>query len=103
MCSLYHYTYQSKYYDKANTYSATQDLGCNISIVPVKNKVTLNIQINDILNKAIGNWDMSYGYIHTQQFNNPDNRSIVLSLRYTLNSLKTVRQSCSNSEEIDRL
>ena len=98
-----HYTYQSKYYDKANTYSATQDLGCNISIVPVKNKVTLNIQINDILNKAIGNWDMSYGYIHTQQFNNPDNRSIVLSLRYTLNSLKTVRQCCSNSEEIDRL
>lgn len=97
------YIFQSKYYDKVETYSKTHNLKCNISIVPCKNKLSLNIQINDILKRAIGNWDTNYGYIRTQQYNNPDSRNIMFSLRYTLNPIKSIKQINSNSEEINRL
>lgn len=97
------YVFQSKSYDKVDTYSATHDLGCNISIVPIKNKLSINLQINDILKKANGNWETKYGYIRTRQINNADSRNITLSLRYIFNSFKSIRQGSSNSEEIERL
>ena len=97
------YLFQSKFYDKVETYSNTHNLKCNLSIVPNKSKLSLNIQINDILKRAIGNWDTNYGYIHTQQYNNPDSRNIMLSVRYTLNPIKSIKQINSNTEEINRL
>lgn len=97
------YVFQSKSYDKADTYSATHNLGCNLSVVPIKNKLFLMVQVNDILKKATGNWDTKYGYIRTQQINNADSRNITLSLRYVFNSFKSIRQGSSNSEEMERL
>ena len=97
------YAFQSKSCDKADTYSATHNLGCNLSVVPIKNKLSLNLQINDILRKATGNWETKYGYIRTQQFNNADSRNITLSLRYIFNTFKSIRQGSSNREEIERL
>lgn len=99
----FNYTFQSKSYDKADIYRATHNLGCNMSIVPIKNKLSFNIQVNDILKKATGNWETNYGYIRTQQFNNADSRNITLSLRYIFNSFKSIKQGSSNSEEIERL
>lgn len=97
------YLYQSKSYDKADVYTAIHDLGCNLTVIPIKNKLTINLQVNDILDKATGDWETNYGYIRTHQSNNADSRNITLSLRYTFNSFKPVRQGCSNSEEIERL
>lgn len=97
------YIFQSKSYDKADTYSATHNLGCNLSIVPIKNRLFINLQVNDILKKTTGNWETNYGYIRTQQFNNADSRNITLSLRYVFNSFKSIKHGSSNSEEIDRL
>lgn len=97
------YVFQSKSYDKVDTYSATHNLGCSISVVPIKNKLSLNIQLNDILKKASGDWETKYGYIRTRQSNNADSRNITLSLRYIFNSFKSIRQGSSNSEEIERL
>ena len=74
-----------------------------MSIVPIKNKLSFNIQVNDILKKATGNWETNYGYIRAQQFNNADSRNITLSLRYIFNSFKSIKQGSSNSEEIERL
>lgn len=97
------YLFQSISYDKVETYSATHNLKCNVSVIPIKNKLSLNLQINDILKKAIGNWETNYGYIRTRQYNNTDSRNILFSLRYTLNSIKSTKQSISNIEEINRL
>ena len=97
------YVFQSKSYDKTDTYSATHNLGCNLSVVPIKNRLSLNIQLNDILKKATGNWETKYGYIRTQQFNNADSRNITLSVRYIFNAFKSIRQGSSNSEEMERL
>lgn len=97
------YTFQSKSYDKTDTYGATHNLGCNVSVVPIKDKLSISIQVSDILRRATGDWETDYGYIRTLQCNNADSRSISLSLRYTFNSLRPVRQGSSNSEEMDRL
>lgn len=97
------YAFQSKSYDKADTNSATHDLGCNLSVVPIKNKLSISLQVNDILKKATGDWETKYGYIRTGQINNADSRSVVLSLRYTFNSLKSTMRGNSNSEEMERL
>lgn len=95
--------FQSKSYDKVDTYSATHNLGCDMSVALMKNKLSLNMQVNDILKKAAGDWKTEYGYVRTQQFNNADSRNITLSLRYTFNSFKSIRQGSSNSEEMERL
>lgn len=97
------YVYQSKSYDKADITTETHNLYCNLSLVPVKSKLFLSLQANDLLHKAGSNWQTSYGYFKTGQSNNYDNRNMALSIRYVFNSFKRVRKGMSNEEEINRL
>lgn len=97
------YAFQSKSFDKADVFSPTHNLGCILSITPIKDRLFISLQANDILRKSYGNWTSNYGYITTSQFNNADSRSFVFSIRYTFKSFKRTIERTSNIEERERL
>lgn len=97
------YAFQSRSYDKTEVYSPTHNLGCNLSVIPIKDRLTVTLSANDVLRKSYGNWTSNYGYVRTSQLNNADSRNIMISIRYTFNSFKRSERSSSNQEEMERL
>jgi hypothetical protein len=97
------YGYLSRSFDKTTIDTETHNLRTTLSCPFLKKSLHISLQANDLLHKARANYWTRRGYMQTRQNNNYDSRNLVLSVRYTLRTLKQSSKGKSNEEEVERL
>ena len=96
--------YQNKGQVLTTTFGRVVNLSAGVSTKLIKKRLTLNLDINDILNKTDMSWEDKYGNMIYGQVPDYDTRYIKFSVKYTFNNIvPTYKSKTSIDEELERI